>query len=549
MKHGMDQFTNEATPVVDMKKADASSRLANWDNEKTEVFLEDDGLSGTAYLIDSRGESFPITAFPFVIGRGNECDLVLTGKGISRKHVEIVFQSGRFVINDLDSLNGMKVNGYKVARVILEEGDNIRMGEATLTFSSTRSLSGSGEGLTAIRSEKDGVNEDSKELFASTGKRISSKKLVMLCLSVVSLAVIAYSGYSFLNTPSRQADVAARTAPASAPAQSAENAVETGSSSTAAPASTEEPPNTPTENSATNTTDTNDTNSAAAQDHLSVGIAPPPSIGGEFPSPANNTPKVSGVVNQAKLDASAAKTTAANRAKTVANKIAVKPVAIDRKVAQPVSKATILEPKLLSMPAATNSLDGLDSKYLSGDAAGALQFLKQSADNPAYSSTTRAAAMQRFQKISSIFEAYNAGKQAHVSGNTQVALEHWESFLKQEKAVFGNKKSVFANAVTSKVVDQYVAVGNEASRTGNHHLAFKSWQKALSFGDSVAARIAIDNVNQKSKQLYRQALRLEYVNTQKAKELWREVVELVPPGNEYYTKSASKLAWYDKWGA
>jgi hypothetical protein len=50
-------------------------------------------------------------------------------------------------------------------------------------------------------------------------------------------------------------------------------------------------------------------------------------------------------------------------------------------------------------------------------------------------------------------------------------------------------------------------------------------------------------------QLYRQALRLEYVNTSKAKALWMEVTELLPPGTEYNTKASAKLAWYDKWGA
>ena len=75
-----------------------------------------------------------------------------------------------------------------------------------------------------------------------------------------------------------------------------------------------------------------------------------------------------------------------------------------------------------------------------------------------------------------------------------------------------------------------------------------NWKKAVELGDSVSAGIAIDSINAKSRQLYRKALRLEYVDIQKAKQLWQEVVQLVPSGTEYYTKASSKLAWYERWG-
>ena len=98
-------------------------------------------------------------------------------------------------------------------------------------------------------------------------------------------------------------------------------------------------------------------------------------------------------------------------------------------------------------------------------------------------------------------------------------------------------------------MDTWVAVGNQAAQDKRNHEAYKAWQKALGYGDSVAARIAVDSANQKSRTLYRQALRLEYVNTDRAKDLWRQVMELVPPGTEYYNKASEKLTWYEKWGS
>ena len=119
---------------------------------------------------------------------------------------------------------------------------------------------------------------------------------------------------------------------------------------------------------------------------------------------------------------------------------------------------------------------------------------------------------------------------------------------KGEKAIRQNIETEMK--VGGRPRKQAVAIAlNEAAKSGKSQDAYKNWQKALSYGDSVAARIAIDAANQKSQQLYRQALRLEYVNADRAKELWREVLTLVPPGTEYYTKASSKLAWYDKWGS
>ncbi|MBV1921987.1 MAG: FHA domain-containing protein, partial [Pseudomonadales bacterium] len=191
MTQGSDNFAPESTPVIDLRKnglpssidSSANDPSQNWDNDKTEVYMDSDEDEAAASLVDAEGDVHPITAFPYVLGRGTECDLVLNGKGLSRKHVEIVFQSGRFVISDLDSLNGFKVNGYKVSRVILEEGDSIKLGEVHLTFTS-------GEADTGIDHDSvDGVNAD-----ADPFKADSSKKIIKLVGGVISLALIVGGG-------------------------------------------------------------------------------------------------------------------------------------------------------------------------------------------------------------------------------------------------------------------------------------------------------------------------------------------------------------------
>jgi hypothetical protein len=218
MKQNGEEFSVEATPVVEVKRPSASGGQA-FENEKTEVYLEDEGGGGSAYLVDTSGEHHPITAFPFVMGRGNECDLVLTGKGISRKHAEIVFQSGRFVVNDLDSLNGLKVNGYKVARVILEENDAIKLGEATLTFTTAKqapsasmpagkagsSKSGGKKSSSSVEPEIGGLDDldtagmvtGAANPFADEGS--GSRKWVRLGLVAGALTLASASGFFYLN--------------------------------------------------------------------------------------------------------------------------------------------------------------------------------------------------------------------------------------------------------------------------------------------------------------------------------------------------------------
>jgi anti-sigma regulatory factor (Ser/Thr protein kinase) len=68
------------------------------------------------------------------IGRGEENDIVLLDGAISRLHAVIVRDRDRFAIRDNNSANGVHVNGTKVDRQVLEEGDLIQLGKKKLLF-------------------------------------------------------------------------------------------------------------------------------------------------------------------------------------------------------------------------------------------------------------------------------------------------------------------------------------------------------------------------------------------------------------------------------
>jgi hypothetical protein len=62
---------------------------------------------------------------PAVIGRHEDCDLVLDGeRGASRKHARVTLEDDLVVLMDLGSLNGTMVNGHEIHRPVqLADGD------------------------------------------------------------------------------------------------------------------------------------------------------------------------------------------------------------------------------------------------------------------------------------------------------------------------------------------------------------------------------------------------------------------------------------------
>jgi len=67
-----------------------------------------------------------------VLGRDPSCDLVLNDTKCSRKHAVIEAGPQGIAIRDTGSANGIFVNGSKVERASLQEGDVVRLGEVTL---------------------------------------------------------------------------------------------------------------------------------------------------------------------------------------------------------------------------------------------------------------------------------------------------------------------------------------------------------------------------------------------------------------------------------
>jgi hypothetical protein len=70
-----------------------------------------------------------------VIGRSRDCDVVLEDPNVSRHHAEVRPSGGSWIVNDLGSTNGIKVNGRRVrGPESLKRGDVIEIGTSRITF-------------------------------------------------------------------------------------------------------------------------------------------------------------------------------------------------------------------------------------------------------------------------------------------------------------------------------------------------------------------------------------------------------------------------------
>ena len=80
-----------------------------------------------------QGGEFPLQSNrEIVVGRSSELDMVLVEDMVSRKHAKITTSDSQVVIQDLGSTNGTFVNGEKVKKARLKEGDRILVGTSIL---------------------------------------------------------------------------------------------------------------------------------------------------------------------------------------------------------------------------------------------------------------------------------------------------------------------------------------------------------------------------------------------------------------------------------
>ncbi|HEY1190251.1 MAG TPA: FHA domain-containing protein [Gemmata sp.] len=73
------------------------------------------------------GDAIPLVNEVMTIGRRESCDICLKFQNISGTHCELALRSGVWHLRDLNSTNGVKVNGERTLRRPLRPGDEIEI--------------------------------------------------------------------------------------------------------------------------------------------------------------------------------------------------------------------------------------------------------------------------------------------------------------------------------------------------------------------------------------------------------------------------------------
>ena len=108
------QQPTEAASVVDLGIEPEEAALS-WDGERREI--------------DRRR---------MVIGRSKECDIQIDDPNMSRRHAEVRQEGTAYWIVDLESTNGIEVNGRRLKRAKLDDGDTVTLGSTEITFQRER---------------------------------------------------------------------------------------------------------------------------------------------------------------------------------------------------------------------------------------------------------------------------------------------------------------------------------------------------------------------------------------------------------------------------
>ncbi|MFO7736377.1 MAG: diguanylate cyclase [bacterium] len=156
---------------------------------------------------DNIGKIFTLENNNTVVGRGDECDIRLFSKSISRKHASFILNDDNtLTLMDNNSTNGTFVNGFRVNSVLLKQHDMLRFGhslelEVLDEASYMRELDSSGEDLskdklTGVYS-RDSFLEEMNIKYVESLKHFS--KIALILVEIDNMNSI-FKNYGELNS-------------------------------------------------------------------------------------------------------------------------------------------------------------------------------------------------------------------------------------------------------------------------------------------------------------------------------------------------------------
>ncbi len=138
---------------------------------------------------DFAGREFPCTKTELRIGRTDDNDIAIDHRSLSRTHCKVVREdSGEWKVIDLQSANGLMVNGESYAQVTLRLGDTLELGHVKMKFV------GPGESVSLA------AGAASSGAVTTEAPQGSSKGPVIAVVATLLVLIIGVGGYALFKS-------------------------------------------------------------------------------------------------------------------------------------------------------------------------------------------------------------------------------------------------------------------------------------------------------------------------------------------------------------
>lgn len=130
--HARDEQYEFMGPISVAFEVDPAMRVGAF--SITARLREGDGGAGAGSIVLPDGERFVLGEAVVTIGRVPDSVITLEDPNVSRNHAEIRPSGAGFVLADVGSTNGTKINGVKIRERVLQDGDEMTFGSTTFRF-------------------------------------------------------------------------------------------------------------------------------------------------------------------------------------------------------------------------------------------------------------------------------------------------------------------------------------------------------------------------------------------------------------------------------
>lgn len=175
---------SDTPPSIPKHQSTAVIRIDQIEGNRKRTVAEIDAADAPRLVVmntDFAGREFVCNRTEMKIGRTDDNDIALDHRSLSRTHCKVVREeSGEWRVVDMQSANGLMVNGESYAQVTLRPGDVIELGHVKLKFV------GPGEQVNIPPSTSSSVTAESDSAAAS--------KTPLIAVAVTLLVVILGGG-------------------------------------------------------------------------------------------------------------------------------------------------------------------------------------------------------------------------------------------------------------------------------------------------------------------------------------------------------------------